>query len=275
MTTTTTTTTIPTTLFRHLLASEWLKFWSLRSMRWLLGLSALLILLLNLKAAQYSYAHFSPHDLDHGFAQVALDDSFGALPVTLLMFVAGGVGTLVIAGEFSSGMIRGTLAAVPDRRALLAAKACVLGAVMLGYGGLCSGLSFWLAQAVLAGRHAGMSITDPGALRFVLAVALFAPVCALAGLCTGVLVRHAAAAVLCSVLLLFLVPSLFSERYSWSAGIAHLLPLNALHRLMLVSLADTAPSPHPASVAGSWLAFALWAVGTVVVGAAVLNRRDL
>ncbi|MFE9423633.1 ABC transporter permease subunit [Kitasatospora sp. NPDC006697] len=261
--------------FRDLLAAEWLKFRSLRSTCLLLALSALAVVAVSLKAATYTCANSSPGAPRSAVAQVALDDSFGTLAITLVMITAGSIGALVMAGEFASGSIRGTLAAVPARRSVLAAKACVLAAAMSGYGACCAGVSYGLAQAVLSGHRAAVGLDYPGALRFVVAAALFAPVCALAGLGLGTLVRHPAGAVAATVLVLFLLPSLCSDRYAWSAALSHLMPLTALHRLLELDPAHFAPSPHPASVGGAWLAFALWAAGGTALGAALLHRRDV
>ncbi|MFJ3216319.1 ABC transporter permease [Kitasatospora sp. NPDC086801] len=263
------------TRFRDLLAAEWIKFWSLRSTTWVLGLSALFIIAANLKAARYTYDHYTVGDGDPAtMLQVALGDSFTMIAADVVMIVAGSVGALVLVGEYASGLIRTTLVAVPDRRAVIAAKACVLTAVMLGYGAVTAGVSFGACQAVLADTHIGVSVTDPAALRFVAAAVLFAPVCALAGFALGALIRHTAGAVVGTVLVLFFLPAFFNERYRWSADLLHAMPLQAWRRLAQADQAHTLPSAHPATVAGSWATFALWALASVVVAATVIQRRD-
>ncbi|MGW4897455.1 ABC transporter permease [Kitasatospora sp. NPDC004240] len=277
MTTTTPLPAGPRARFRDLLAAEWIKFWSLRSMWWVLGLSALVIVGGNLNAAKRTYDQIPPDNPlpASGDLQAALDSSFTMLAADILLLVAGGVGAVVIAGEYATGMIRTTLAAVPDRRALLAAKAGVLTAVMTGYGAVVAGTSFVLAQAVLSGRGAGVSITHPGALRFVAAAALFAPVCALTGLALGVLIRHGAATVVGTVVVLFLLPSVFTDTYRWSAAVKHAMPFPAWRRLSQVDLTNTLIPDHPATVAGSWTAFALWPLVAVLIATAVIHRRDV
>ena len=54
-------------------------------------------------------------------------------------------------------MIRATFSAVPQRRALLAAKATVFGAAMLVLGEVMSFAAFGIGQALLSGAHAGSS----------------------------------------------------------------------------------------------------------------------
>ncbi|MBO1419989.1 ABC transporter permease subunit, partial [Streptomyces sp. FH025] len=254
---------------------EWLKFRSLRSIPWVLGLSALAVVAAGLRSAVYTHGHYTPGDGDPAvMAQVALNDAFNTASADIVMLVAGGIGATVIAGEYATGLIRTTLAAVPDRRAVLLAKAVVLAAAMLGYGAISAGVSFGATQAILADLGIGRSITDPTALRFVAAAALFAPVCALVGLCLGTLVRHSAGAVVGTVLVLFFLPSLVTERYRWTADLLHALPFPAWQRLARTTLTGLRPTEYPATVAGSWATYALWSLASVAIAAAVIRRRD-
>ncbi|MDH6707854.1 ABC-2 type transport system permease protein [Kitasatospora sp. MAA19] len=265
----------PRTRLRDLLAAEWIKLWSLRSTAWVLGLSALFVIAANLKSARYTYDHYTVGEGDPTtMLQVALGDSFTVIAADVVMIVAGSVGALAVVGEYASGLIRTTLVAVPDRRAVITAKACVLTVVMLGYGVLTAGVSFVACQAVLADTHIGLSLAHPAALRFVAAAALFAPVCALAGFALGALIRHTAGAVVSTVLVLFFLPAFFNERYRWSADLLHAMPLQAWRRLSQVDLTHTLPVAHPATVAGSWATYAAWALASVAVAVAVVHRRD-
>ncbi|MFE4358710.1 ABC transporter permease subunit [Kitasatospora sp. NPDC056800] len=265
----------PRARFGDLLAAEWIKFWSLRSVPWVLGLSALAIVAAGLKSALYTRDHYTPGEDDPVMmAQVALNNAFGAASADILMLVAGGLGALVITGEYATGLIRTTLAAVPDRRAVLAAKACVLAAVLSGYGVLAVGASFGISQAVLSGTGIGQSVTDPAALRYVAAAVLFGPVCALVGLGLGALIRHSAGAVVGTVVVLFFIPSLVTERYRWSADLLHALPLSAWQRLARTTLTGLRPSEYPATVTGAWTTYAVWALASVAVAAAAVHRRD-
>ncbi|MFD5081377.1 ABC transporter permease [Kitasatospora sp. NPDC058406] len=267
----------PRARFRDLFAAEWIRFWSLRSMPWVLGVSALVVIGANLKAAKYTYDHTTPDDpvSAAGASWAATNASFTVFAADIVMIVAGSVGAVVIVSEYATGMIRTTLAAVPDRRAVVTAKASVLAVAMLGYGGLTAGVSFGFGQAILSGRHLGLSITDPGALRVVSAAALLAPVCAFVGLALGVLIRHAAGTVVTTVLLLFLAPASFSESNRWTALVGHAMPLTAWQRLARVDLTETLLPPYPATVGGSWAAYAAWPVLSLLVAVIVLRRRDL
>ncbi|MER6361726.1 ABC transporter permease [Kitasatospora sp. NPDC001527] len=267
----------PRPRFGDLLAAEWIRFRSLRPMPWVLGAGALVLVAVNLNAARYTYQHTGPDGPPpgSGYVGVAVNVSFTGMSANLLMLLAGGVGAAVIVGEYTTGMIRTTFAAVPDRRAVLLAKAGVLAVVMLGFGVLVSGVSFGLAQALLGRRHAGVSLADPGVLHAVAGAAALAPVCALIGFGLGTLVRHAAASVVTTVLVLFLLPASFNEDHRWSAAIAHAMPFTAWRRLAEADPTHVLQPPYPATVTGSWLAFAGWAVASVLAAAAVAHRRDV
>ncbi|MFE6056371.1 ABC transporter permease [Kitasatospora sp. NPDC056446] len=265
----------PRARFRDLLAAEWLKFRSLRSIPWVLGLSALVIVAADIKSALYTHDHYTPGSGDPVvMAQIALNDAFNVVSADILLLVGGSIGALAIAGEYATGLIRTTLAAVPDRRAVVAAKACVLAAVMLAFGVLTVGVSFGVSQAILSDLGIGQSLTDPLALRYVAAAVLFGPVCALVGLGLGTLIRHSAGSVLGTVVVLFFLPSLLTERYRWTADLLHALPLTAWQRLARTSMAGLRPTEYPATVTGSWITLAAWAIVPVVVAAAVIRRRD-
>ena len=96
------------------------------------------------------------------------------LPVTVLS-------VLVFTSEYGSGLIRTTFTAVPRRRAVLAAKAAVTGAAALVVGEILAFACFFLTQAILSGRHGGLSLAHPGALRAVLAAGFVLAACALVG----------------------------------------------------------------------------------------------
>ncbi|GAA3477375.1 ABC transporter permease [Streptomyces yanii] len=261
--------------FHDLFAAEWIKLWSLRSTPWVLGLSALTIIGANLSSAKYTYDHFTAGDTACMYVQTALNASFTMIAADILMLVASSVGAIVIVSEYATGMVRTTVAAVPDRRAVLAAKACVLTAVMFGYGILVAGTSFGLSQAILSGRHIGLSITHPGALRFIAAAALFAPVCALIGIGMGVLIRHSAATVVGTVLVLFFLPSFFNESHRWSADVLHAMPLTAWRRLAQVDMTNVFVSHYPATLGGAWITFVAWPLVSVVIATIAVHRRDL
>lgn len=191
------------------------------------------------------------------------------------MIVAGSVGALAVFGEYTTGLIRTTFAAVPARRAVMSAKAIVMAAVMLVLGTAVAGASFGATQAILRDHH-GMSLGDPGALRAVVASALLAPLCALVGMALGALVRHAAGTVVAVVGVLLLLPSLFlGETYRWAKEIGNAMPLTAWRALVENPARDYGAEKYPVSVTEAWTVFGAWSLVAVVVAVAVVHRRDV
>lgn len=116
----------------------------------------------------------------------------GVVPGLLLV---GVLGVLTMTGEYTSGTIRASLAVVPRRSLLLAAKAAVFGAVTLIVGEAAAFTAFFAEAATLRPGIAAPTLDQPGVLR---AVVLSGAACCLTGLLglgLGAIVRHSAAAV--------------------------------------------------------------------------------
>lgn len=228
--------TVPVPRFGDLLAAEWLKLRSLRSTYWALGVSTLVVIAFNANAARADYVDYPHYNtvMRAHFANNALFDAFTDGAALILILTAASVGAVTVVGEYSTGLIRTTFAAVPDRRALMSAKAAVVTAVMTAYGAVVASASFAAAQAILSGRGLGLSISYPGALRVVVASALLAPVSALVGMAMGALIRHSATTMVLATGLLVLLPTFVTERYHWTACVRNALPFNAWDRLVQV-----------------------------------------
>ncbi|MEU0933828.1 ABC transporter permease [Embleya sp. NPDC005971] len=185
----------------------------------------------------------------------------------VLMIGAGTVGALFLVGEFTSGLIRTTFVAVPDRRRVLLAKAAVLTTVTSAVGVLAAAASFGTAQVVLSGEGLGMSIGSPGAARGFAAAALLLPASALVGLAVGALLRGPVAALgtvfAVSVLLPEFVPADGNPVLAELRGV--------LPRIAWTTLVDA----DAGSSARAWSAFALWPVAALLAAAVVLGRRDV
>jgi ABC-2 type transport system permease protein len=203
-----------------------------------------------------------------------MNDAFTAGACMIFILAAGTLGALAIVSDYASGLARTTFAAVPARRSVVAAKASVLSAVMLAYGAVIAAVSFALTQTILSGRHIGLSIEYPGALRAVVASALLAPVCAMVGLGLGALLRYSAASVVATVVTLLVIPSLLDSRRKLTAEILHTMPHAAWNRLTQ-SDSTIAWVSHPAPVSESWTVYAAWALGAVIVAMLAVHRRDL
>lgn len=254
----------PRARFRDLFAAEWSKLSCLRLFR-------LPLLLAPVFTACAVWSTCSRVDVIGARGQADLDRvsaSFNHGIWAFLMVGAGTIGALSIAGEYANGSIRTTFIAVPDRRRVVLAKATVLAAVTSAVGVVTAAVSFGTSQAVLSGKHLGMSITEPGAARGFAAAALLLPVSAIVGLALGVLLRHPAGA-LCAVFALSVVlPELVpTDGNRVVAEAAEMMPRNAWTTLVGTDTSGSVPR--------SWFALLLWPVAVLYAATTVVARRDV
>ncbi|OFR50018.1 ABC transporter permease [Actinomyces sp. HMSC075C01] len=196
--------------------AEWIKFWSLRS-TWITSFIAIALTVLfgaGLTAASgqsEQYQDMAKDLITQGLA-------FGQIVVAVL-------GALIITGEYSSGQIRSSLAAVPKRGQLLASKAVVLAIVSFLLGSLSVFLS-WAISKPFIGEHAG-SLTDSHYAGYIWGSGLVFAVIALMALGLGFLLRSTAGAITVIVSLLFVVAvplQLAANKWDWIYKIIGCLP---------------------------------------------------
>jgi hypothetical protein len=250
-----------------LVAAEWIKLRSLRSTYWVLLAAAatafgLSLLVCTVDAGQWT--HMSP---GRRAAFDPMADSLAGFAVAQLLFAA--IGVLMMTGEYSSGLIRTTLTAVPARRAVLAAKATVACLVTVPVGLVVALAAFTAGQAILSRQHAGITLGTPGALRAVIATAAFLGAVTLLGLGAGTLLRSAAGALSVIVVLLFLAPTFLHGNSQWVTDIGNALPGTAIRRL--VSLHPWAGAP---SVTQSVAVVIIYPVVALAAAAWAIHRRD-
>ncbi|MEV4037331.1 ABC transporter permease [Streptomyces umbrinus] len=265
----------PRARFRDLVAAEWIKLWSLRSNTWAFVIGALAVIGFNVGTAWDTYRYWTAQDArsraDFVRDGIPLSIAFTANAAMILMLALSAIGATAIVGEYRTGMIRTTFTAVPARRSVMAAKVCVVTAVTTVFGAVVAAASFGLTQAVLSARHIGVPIDHPGALRVVVASALLAPVSALLGMALGTLIRHSAATMTANVVILLLLPLVFSADRHWAAVVDHALPTGAWIRLVDV---DQQAVAYPWTLTGAWTVYAVWALAAAAVAVTSVQRRD-
>ncbi|PMR58124.1 ABC transporter permease [Verrucosispora sp. ts21] len=261
--------------YRDLLAAEWIKLWSLRSTWGAFALILLAMVGLAVHAALATHAGWPDWPAERRAARSPLWDAFPTEAQMFVVLAASGVGAVAIGGEYASGLMRTTFAAVPRRGAVAAAKLTVLTGVLTLLGLLGAAAAFTVSQAILADVGANMSIGDHGALRGIAASALLVPLCALVGMALAALTRHTAPAIVAAATVLLLLPTAVDADERWSALIRHAMPVPAWQRLM----EPTGPlpwinDPYPATVAWSWTTYAVWAAVAAMVTVLALHRRE-
>jgi ABC-type transport system involved in multi-copper enzyme maturation permease subunit len=197
-----------------------------------------------------------------GFLGAAL--GYAQIPLCVL-------GAMVITSEYSTGMIRSSVLAVPRRTPMLAAKAAVFGAIAFVAGELLAFPSFLLAEAII-GEHLRLSIRDPDVLRAVFGVGLYLGVLGLFSFAIGALVRHTGAAITVTVGFVLVLSGL-ARLLPGSAGqhISAYLPANAGRLIMSAHQA-------PGSLLSPWQGFGvfcLWTAVLLAIAVFLLKRRDV
>jgi ABC-2 type transport system permease protein len=252
------------------LRSEWTKLRSVRSTYWTLlvaaastiGLSALL-------CSVYINRYDGLSALDKATFNPT---AFSLNGLFLAQLAVGVLGVLVITSEYSTGMIRSTFAAVPQRRTVLGAKAAVFAAVTLVVGVVSCFAAFFVGQAILSAKGIEAHIGDPGVLRSVVGAGVYLSVLGLLALGIGTLIRHSAGAIAALFGLIFVLPGVVAALpASWSNAISKFLPSNAGQAFFRAAHGAGAKSLSP------WVGLAVFVLyAAVALGAAavMLNRRD-
>jgi ABC-2 type transport system permease protein len=251
---------------RDVIASEWIKLRSVRS-NYLTLLVASLVTVGGtfLVATALTAGRHSPL----GGPISALTASFLAYAEYAVIPI-GVLGVLAFTSEYATSRIRTTFTAVPQRRLVLAAKAAVVGGVALIVGEVLSFATFGITQAMLAGRHLGLSLSDRGVAGAVLAAGLVMAVSALLGLGFGAIIRHTAGGVgaLVATLLLLAVVCIALPSH-WNTRIGRFTPALAAYQVTALH-----PSASLFSPAVSMLILIAWPVAVLAVAALLITRRD-
>lgn len=248
---------------RGTIAAEWLKFRSLRSTVLVLVVAMLGMVLFATIIAFHTQnpAGADPQDL------VASGPLQGYYLGQLLI---GSLGVLVVSSDYSSGMIRSTLAAVPKRLPVLLAKTAVFAAVVGVAMIAASVVAFYVAQAVLSGHRATFSLTDGTTLRVAVGTGLYLMLVGLIGSIFGWIVRSTPGALVATLGVILVLPILLRLVFSsWGPYIVAYLPTGAG-----ASFSTVIHQPHALS---PWVGLAVmvaWVVAGLIAAAVVLQRKD-
>jgi ABC-2 type transport system permease protein len=249
----------------RVIRSEWTKLRSLPSTIWCLLATFTLVVGVGLAYASLRVARppADPSTVDPASISLA--------GVQLAQFAIGVLGVLLVSGEYATGSIRVSLAAVPRRLPMLWAKTVTFALTTLVVAVPAVLVAFFAGQSILAGKNLDTGLGAPGVLRAVLGSALFLAAVGLLGLGLGALLRHTAGGISALFGLLFapqLVLGLTPE--SVSDAIYRYLPTPA-------GAAVSAVRQDPLSL-GPWTGlglFCLYTAAALGLAAWLLRRRDV
>lgn len=258
--------------FGDVVLAEWTKMASLRSTVWSLvafvvGSVALTAGLCALIVANWARAQGGgePARVLADPAKFILGNgtALGQLAICVL-------GVILVTNEYSTGVIRASLLAVPGRSSMLAAKAAVFAGVLVVLTEVVAFASFFVGSALLHSK-APVALADPGVTRAVIGAGLYLTVLGPFSMAIGAIVRHTAGAIVVVVGLVFgsvVLNHLVSG--GWEAYLVAALPQQA------GSLIYQAHPIH-GQLLSAWEGFGVfctWTVALLGVGALQLKRRD-
>ena len=212
----------------RVLRSEWAKLWSLRSTWITLGVALLAVVAFGLiSLAHYKSALDSGRHMDPDIATATAVD-LSLFGVNFGQLALGVLGVLVTAGEYSTGMIRSTLAAVPKRLPVLWSKAAVYGVVAFVVALVGVFAAFVFGHGIVTGTPAAVTLSDQGVVRALFGGALYLALVGIIGAALGALLRSVAGGISVLVASLMLVPGLAELLpSSWRDDVTQYLPSNA------------------------------------------------
>ena len=199
--------------------------------------------------------------------------------VDLGQAVVAVLAVLMVSGEYSSGMITVTLAAMPRRTSVLAAKAAVLTGLVLVTGGLAVAGSLLAGRLILPGHgftaghgFAALSLADGPVLRAAAGSVLYLALIGLLSLGLASLVRDSAAAIGLALGLIYLFPVVAAAlSQQWQRHLQQAGPMSA----GLDIQATTGLHSLPLSPWAGLAVLAAWAAAGLLAGAVALRCRDV
>jgi ABC-2 type transport system permease protein len=255
----------PASQFLRVLVSEWTKLRTVRSTMWTLLATVLVCVGLPVLVA-FPVMNQPKSQLGPDFDAAG----FSLFGVFLGQLIVGALGVLVVSAEYSTGTIRATLSATPQRLLMLAAKTLTFAVVIAVASFVTVFAAFFLVQAILDTHNLGVALGHGDSTRMVVGGALYLTIVGLLGLGVGTILRHSAAGISTVLGLLFVLPILAGFLpHSWQEHVVKYLPGQAGQAIFQRGADPVTLAPW----AGLAL-FAGYALLSLLVGAVLLRRRD-
>ena len=183
------------------------------------------------------------------------------------------LGALVLTAEYSTGMIRTSLIAMPRRIVLYVSKAVAFAAVALVVSLVTAFIAFYLGQSLLASTHQSATLAGHDVLRAVIGSALYITLCGLFALAAAAIIRNTAATITAIIGLLFVIPVLVNL-LPWHNDLERWLPSSA-GRAISATVWEAGPqNSHLFSPWGQFTVFAVYTAVLLVVGGILFRKRD-
>jgi hypothetical protein len=255
-------------VFLAVCRSEWTKLRTVRSTMWALVFTVISTIGLGILLTALVVGHWDHRSASEISGFDPLLYSYAGLNVAQLCI--GVLGVLVMTSEYATGMVKLTFGATPQRHLLLGAKVLTFSVVVALVSLVSCVTVFFICQALLAGRHAGLSIADPGVLRAVVGGALRMVLIGVIAVGVGAIVRHTAGAVAILFAVLLIIPGLVQLLPApWNNDITLYLPNSAG-----AAMSAVVRFPNLLAPGAGLLVLLGYAAATIVVAMELIVRRD-
>ncbi|MDN0195799.1 ABC transporter permease subunit [Streptomyces sp. S.PNR 29] len=251
----------------QVIRSEWTKIRSVASTVWTLSVAVVVTVALGMLISA-----LSKHEFDRMSARerLAFDPtfiSFAGMSLGQLAMIVFGV--LVVSNEYSTGMIRTSLAAVPQRGTFLFGKIAVATVLALAVGLATSFVTFFVGQAMLGDLKA--SINDPGVLRAVIGGGLYMALIAMFSMGVAAMLRSPMLSLGVLMPFFFLISNILGN-VDATKKVGRFLPDQAGSTIMQVVPPVDDDTPY-----GPWGGLGilvLWVIAALAGGYVLLRKRD-
>ncbi|MEU6824381.1 ABC transporter permease [Streptomyces atriruber] len=251
----------------QVLKSEWTKIRSVSSTLWTLGLAVVVTIALGTLISILSKNDYDGLDAKDKLTFDPTYISFAGMSLGQLAMIVFGV--LVVSNEYSTGMIRTSLAAVPQRATFLFSKIGVATLLAFVVGLVTSFITFFVGQAMLGQYKAQLS--DPGVLRAVIGGAIYMTLIAVFSMGVATMLRSPMLSLGILMPFFFLISSILGN-VSATKKLGRFLPDQAGSRIMQVKSPFDDDTPY-----GPWGGLAImvaWVVVVLIGGYVLLKKRD-
>jgi hypothetical protein len=192
--------------------------------------------------------------------------AFGQLLIASLAVV-------LIASEWTTGMIRSTMVAVPKRTPALLAKTVIVAVVAFVVGLVSAVLSYLVGQPILQAQNLDFALSEDGVMASVVNTGTFLALVAVISMSIGILLRNTAGGVVTAVGIFFVLPiivQLISGLADWIPDAARFLPAEAGTQMVAVTTMEDALTQWEGG-----LVMGAWALVLLVIALLVAKKRDV